>query len=333
MGDQGRAKQLHIPLSELFKSQRKELGIELKEVEKKTGIRSTYLEKIEAGRYDQLPDTVYIKGYVKNYADFLGFDTQEIMRMYSRERAAYASNSPAKKQASWRSLKPLEGHRFVLTPRLLVVLVGLLVVVGIFGYIGWQFLQLAVPPKIIITSPNNDTVTTPTLILSGQTEAGSELFINGSPVLIGVDGSFSEQISLVDGVNTVTVRARNKLGKTSEVVKNYTAKFTAAAAPNPADQLSNTTLDGVQLLVTVSKQATWVSISADGQDTFRGTMLPGSGKFFSAKQVIKLTTGNGGATSATISNSKVARKELGQVGKDGEAKLDMVFNKDTEFGL
>jgi hypothetical protein len=61
-------------------------------------------------------------------------------------------------------------------------------------------------------------------------------------------------------------------------------------------------------------------------------MLPGSSKLFSAKQNIKLTTGNGGATAVTITNNKVARKDLGQVGRDGEAKLDLVFNKDTEFG-
>ncbi len=330
--EQPKSKQLHIPLCKLLRTQREELGITLKEVEKNTGIRASYLHKIEAGDYDGLPDTVYTKGFVKNYAEYLGFDTHEIMRLYSRERNAHAGQNKLKRSSSWRSLKPIEGRRFVLTPRLLVVLLGVLTVLVVFGYIGWQFLQLTVPPKIVITNPVNDTVTTPTIILAGQTDPGSELFINGSPVLIGVDGNFSEQVSLINGVNTINIRSRNKLGKAAELVKNYTASFAAAATPNPADQQSATTIDGVQVLVKVDKQATWISISADGQDTFRGTMLPGSSKLFSAKQNIKLTTGNGGATAVTITNNKVARKDLGQVGRDGEAKLDLVFNKDTEFG-
>ncbi len=326
---------LHVSLSELLRKRRDELGYTLKDVERATNIRNVYLEQIEAGDYDRLADDVYAKGYVKNYADFLGFDTKPIMQLYTKERVAHrhvSADAHSRLKASGFSLKPIGGDSVVVTPKAFTILLGVATFLIAAGYIIWQFVLLASPPKITLNSQIPATVSTNYVIVSGQVDAGSDLFINNSPVLISPDGSFSERIAVQDGNNPIAISARNKLGKTSTVSRNIVAQLPATSTTNLANQLPATPISGVQVLVKVSKQATWIVVQTDGQDAFRGTMLPGSQQLFKANDAIQITTGNAGATSVTISNATVARKDLGQLGRDGEAKLDLTFNKDTQFG-
>jgi cytoskeletal protein RodZ len=57
-----------------FRQQREERGLSLKEVENATSIRTVYLEAIEQGRFHQVISPVYAKGFVRQYANFIGLD-------------------------------------------------------------------------------------------------------------------------------------------------------------------------------------------------------------------------------------------------------------------
>lgn len=67
-------------LGETFKLRRKELNITLKEAENATSIRSSYLNSIEEGDVSKLISPVYAKGFIKQYAAFLGFDGETIIK-------------------------------------------------------------------------------------------------------------------------------------------------------------------------------------------------------------------------------------------------------------
>ncbi len=66
-------------LGELFKTKRGEMNLSLKEVENSTSIRSNYLEAIESGRTDQHLSSVYVTGFIRQYATFLGLDVEKIV--------------------------------------------------------------------------------------------------------------------------------------------------------------------------------------------------------------------------------------------------------------
>lgn len=68
------------PVSEILKGRRKELNISLKEVETATSIRINYLQAIEDGEMTKLISPVYAQGFVKQYAAFLGFDGEQLVR-------------------------------------------------------------------------------------------------------------------------------------------------------------------------------------------------------------------------------------------------------------
>ena len=67
-------------IGEMFKSKRKELNLSLKEVENATSIRSNYIEAIEEGKEDRFLSPVYMLGFLRQYANFLGMDGDKVIR-------------------------------------------------------------------------------------------------------------------------------------------------------------------------------------------------------------------------------------------------------------
>ena len=49
-------------------------------------IQQHYLEALEEGRFDQIPGTTYIIGFLRSYAGFLGLDPDEIIDAFKREQ-------------------------------------------------------------------------------------------------------------------------------------------------------------------------------------------------------------------------------------------------------
>lgn len=321
----------NIAVSDLLKKRRIELGKSLKEAEAATKIRKKYLQWIEAGDYEHLTDDVYTLGYIKSYADYLGFDTSPIVNMYKKERLSYKQSKESGgyiKDDSQMSLRPLGGQNFVLSSKTLILLFSVVLFVLIAGYLSWQVIIIATPPKITLND-NQEKVSTDFVIISGQTDGDSDVYIDNSPISTNTDGSFSERVSLVSGPNVIIVSAKNQLGKITTVTRTVVAELPQATIEQA--KLSATTIDGVELQVSIVNQATFVVVVADGQDVFRGTMLPGTTQIFKAKNTIKLTTGNAGNTLVSVTNTAVANKELGIIGKSGEFKNDLEFSKDTQF--
>ena len=77
--------------------ERQELSIE--DIEQGTSIRALYIEAIEAGEYDKLPGTVYTKGFIKNYAKFLGMDADAVVKEFVADIAELSAEAEAKAAA------------------------------------------------------------------------------------------------------------------------------------------------------------------------------------------------------------------------------------------
>ncbi len=67
-------------IGETFRTKREEMHLSLKEVENATSIRQTYLQAIEEGRAGQFLSPVYALGFIKQYATFLGFDSEQLLK-------------------------------------------------------------------------------------------------------------------------------------------------------------------------------------------------------------------------------------------------------------
>ena len=75
------AKMEHYRGREL-KQLREGMGFELQAVSKETRISLKVLECLEEENFEGLPVLVYVKGFLKNYAQFLGLDPQKVVEGY-----------------------------------------------------------------------------------------------------------------------------------------------------------------------------------------------------------------------------------------------------------
>lgn len=72
-------------LGTLLRAAREKKGVSLAEAEEATRIRQRYLEALEQGQYGGLPSRVYVEGFLRAYASYLGLDAQEAVNMYRRQ--------------------------------------------------------------------------------------------------------------------------------------------------------------------------------------------------------------------------------------------------------
>ena len=73
-------------LPERLLAARERKGVDLYRAERDTKIRARYLAALERGDYRELPGAVYTKGFLRNYALYLGLDPDEVLLQWRRER-------------------------------------------------------------------------------------------------------------------------------------------------------------------------------------------------------------------------------------------------------
>lgn len=103
-----------------------------------------------------------------------------------------------------------------------------------------------VPPELSVTTPTDKLITNKsTVTVAGTTNDATSspvtLTINGVATTVYDDGTFSKDIALEDGVNTITIVATDGAGRTTTVTRTVTLDTKApvisdvSLAPNPAD--------------------------------------------------------------------------------------------------
>lgn len=70
-------------IGQTLRETRERLGLTLEDVERAIRIRCHHLESIERGDLDSLPSPVQARGFLRNYADFLGQDPEAILLRYA----------------------------------------------------------------------------------------------------------------------------------------------------------------------------------------------------------------------------------------------------------
>jgi cytoskeletal protein RodZ len=112
--------------------------IDISEVEVSTKIRAKYLRALENEEWDLLPGPVYVKSFLKTYADFLGLDSRllvdEYKRRYERpsdhEVRAMATTTRERDRRS-SSRQPSRISSALLSPRTVIVFALIVIVLAL----------------------------------------------------------------------------------------------------------------------------------------------------------------------------------------------------------
>lgn len=189
-------------------------GFSLEDVANSTKIRTSFLSAIEKGEYDKLPDSSYAKGFVLNYASFLGLPKRETLALFKRdfdEENAYKVLPDGLSRG-----EEFPTHRIRIQQTVLVVFFVLLM---LFGYIAFQYRYVVLHPPLDITSPKNSVVSTREIIIVGKTDPNATVTIDENPVAIEKNGVFTKNVSLFEGENVIIIKATNRVGKETTIEK------------------------------------------------------------------------------------------------------------------
>ncbi len=117
----------------MLRDRRKELGHDIQSVARQTHIKVSYLSAIEDGRRRDLPGAAYTIGFVRTYADFLGFDGNRLVTDFHAQLAG-ARQRPAAQAAQAAQETP----RVTVSP---VLVAGAVLALALVGFFLWGYLS------------------------------------------------------------------------------------------------------------------------------------------------------------------------------------------------
>jgi cytoskeletal protein RodZ len=209
-----------VTAGELLQETRMRKKLTLADVSAGTKIKLSFLSAIEKGEYHKLPSPSYAHGFVKNYAEFLGIPSRQVIAIFKRE---FDSNHAIKvlpkgftqeeKNVSFRKLR---------TRRAILGIIG--IVFLIFGYLFYQYRAAFFPPPLRIDSPAENATLTQDLTVEGKTDPSATVTVNNEQVAVDESGEFKKDLTLFSGKNTVTIKAKNTFGKVKTVERQITVK-------------------------------------------------------------------------------------------------------------
>ena len=221
-------------LGEALRAERERMGLTLEQAAEDTRIREKFLRALENGDYQTLPGTVYTRGFLRNYAEYLGLDPDELILRFQSERGTPEASR------SFEPMRPIMRRSVILTPAVLVPIAVLAAVALFVAYFYYQITTFAVPPRIEVSEPAADAIVqTAEYTIRGRTVPDARVTIRvfpGSETISDVrpsaDGSFSARVPLKPGANHVEIQVLDATGKVNQASRTIRYEV-AAPSPTP----------------------------------------------------------------------------------------------------
>lgn len=272
----------------LLKEKRKEQKLELKQISEITRISVLYLAALEEGQYNIFQSEVYLKGFLKNYAKYLGINTEKALAMYRRE------NERKQNEATINMVSKVKPRNFAITftPNRVIAAVAIFAIVLIIVYLSSYVGKVLKKPDLALTSPialNTELEgiykTDANFIeLAGTVELGSKLFINDQELKLNNFEKFSKEFKLEVGQNKFVLKAVSQFGRE----KSFTItvnKEEVVETPTPIP-----TIVSIALNIEVSTKDANITVFIDGEKKTDRLYKTGSKLDFTATQSIQVKT-------------------------------------------
>ncbi|GAC1656212.1 MAG: DUF4115 domain-containing protein [Vulcanimicrobiaceae bacterium] len=207
-------------LGEQFRAAREARGLSLSEVAEQIRIRSVYLGEIEAENWPAIGAPVYVRGFLRTYARFLGLDPEEAVGAFNKtSEGAPVADGTGLSGAAWS-----DGPRGNLSPLLLAASAVAVVLIAFVIY-NFALLRETRDRRIVLSAtvtaspaplPSNSHTARPPI---PQERHRLELTLSSASWLrVTVDGSVSMEGTFPKGTRkaftgrTALVRAGNAGG-------------------------------------------------------------------------------------------------------------------------
>ncbi|MEW6117858.1 MAG: RodZ domain-containing protein [Nitrospirota bacterium] len=310
-------------MARILRERRLELGKDINEIAEVTRIKGAYLRSIEEEEYDKLPVEVYTRGYIKEYADFLGIPPSEALDPYERyleergkrkEKDTLHEKSLAYKLAKENSdkLEPLpvleevstrkqpaeETEAFEKGKRSLKILWIIPLLIAAAGVYFYHTLQLGAPPAqapMPQLPPVEQAPPAPPPAPEGAGQQGAET----APPPQASSGTATQPAAPAEK-ETKPAPQKESAGAPAE--EKAAAVKEKSAAPKKKHSLD-----------IVATDKTWIQMVIDSDETKEVLLNPGDKVGFAANESFALTIGN-----AAGIKLKYDGKAIEHLGEEGE---------------
>lgn len=212
-------------MGERLKKIRSNQNLSLEDISNKTRVPLKYLTAIESGDFKCLPQTkAHRLAYLREYAKALNLNPASFLYQFSQESEVNFITPPPPGRLARPWLLSSLSNIFKRTA-IAVLLIGFL------GYLVWQVSGILQAPKLTVFTPMDGYVSSHlTTLVQGETEKEVKLTINGKEIRPNDAGRFEISLDLSNGVNTITISAIKKHGKTTTITRHVMVKSSALSA-------------------------------------------------------------------------------------------------------
>jgi cytoskeletal protein RodZ len=266
-----------------LKEARERKGITLEEVSQALKISKPYINALEKGDFDVLPEPVFSRGYIRSYCQFLEVDPKEIFDIYNDY---ISTREPVK----FEPLKSTPGREKKM--------------IRLKGLPAWILTGLALLLLIILVLSYQIKKEKSKLALRAKLE--TEFAHNASDMVEETaKGGESPEISQSRGDSE---RAQASLTKGKKVEDNGN------------ETRGEENIQGLNLNLE-ARELTWLYIVPDSKSPIDVTLYPGDRLRIKAKKTIKFKLGNAGGVSAVLNGREIG--PLGKSGEVVEKTLSI----------
>lgn len=193
--------------SAILESTRLDRELDFEEISKRTRIPLRYLIAFENEDISQFPTEPYCSLMVKDYADFLGLNGEDLLALFRRDHDRRPQNSGPNR--SW----------FALTPQLTLKIFIILLVILFSLYLLFEYLKFNRPPQLKINWPSE--LTGRYIDISGTTDPEATIKINDSLVIVDNQGNFKKTVEVATSEAKILIEAKSPAGVVTQDEKVY----------------------------------------------------------------------------------------------------------------
>lgn len=208
-----------VRLGQRLHKERLQRKLTLEQVAHAIKIKPVFLSAIEKGEFHKLPSPAYAQGFVRNYATYLGISKAETTALFKREfdeKKAYKVLPDSMVEQKEFPLQRLKIQQSIF------LVLGLLAL--FLGYLYFQYSAAFLPPSLTVDSPKENATVSREVTVSGKADNNATVYVNNQPVPVSNTGEFSRRLALFPGESTISVKAKNRFGKETELKRSVIVK-------------------------------------------------------------------------------------------------------------
>lgn len=225
--------------SEFLLKKMEEKNFSIEDISRLSGVLEKYISALLKNDFVNLPANVFVRGYLQKISKVLDIEDEYLWNLYLKE---YNNIVPLQLDMLPTNRFESKGKEPSQILKILKYVPIITIVFTVLGFILFQSKILFGKPYLKITTPlfeNIQTIDNP-FIVEGEGQPHSYVNINGKEIYLGDDGKFSEPIQLKSGLNEITIKAVNRLGKINVINKKIYFETSSSVILSPSPSISIT---------------------------------------------------------------------------------------------